>query len=418
MTHLPKHICVVGVGLLGGSLLALLQARRPSVRITVVSSRRTLGVIKEHGWADACFEYGKLETAVETADLIVLCSPVAAIFDQLERLSQVTSRMAPGAIVTDVGSTKEMLCRRGFELFPATSLSAPRFVGAHPMAGSEKSGLEAADPLLFQSAIWVLCPPEDLSRERVSPLRSLIQLCGARAVLLDPKVHDAAVARISHAPQLLATALAAWAGRDDELVETSLALAAGGFRDMTRLAGSSWDVWRDILATNAGNIAAGLDELSRSIKDLAEAAHAIGEAVESADADRTPGSLESFFYLLAKGDHSQLANLPHGQELAQSRFLLSREFEAGRELRARFKAPRKGILHEISELVVRVEDRPGELVKVLQPLAREGLNILDLEILKIREGEQGTLLLGFGEPETARQAQELLSGIGFLVVRR
>jgi prephenate dehydrogenase len=286
------------------------------------------------------------------------------------------------------------------------------------MAGSEKSGLDASDALLFQSAIWVLCPPEGLPRERLAPLRGLVQLAGARSVLLDPKVHDAAVARISHAPQLLATALAAWTGRDEDLVETSLALAAGGFRDMTRLAGSSWDVWRDILATNAGNIATGLEEMSVALKELAEGARGIEHAVAAADADRTPGSLESFFYLLAKGDHSQLANLPYGQELSQSRFLLSREFEAGRELRSRFKAPRKGILHELSELVVRVEDRPGELVKVLTPLAVEGLNILDLEILKIREGEQGTLLLGFPDPETSRKAQELLSALGFLVVRR
>lgn len=414
----PRHVCVVGAGLLGGSILSLLQARRPGTRITAVSSRRTVASLQELGWCDAAFEYGKLERAVEGADLVILCSPVAAIFDQLERLSQVASALAPGALVTDVGSTKEMLCRRGFELFPGTSPTAPRFVGAHPMAGSEKSGLDASDALLFQSAIWVLCPPGDLTRERLAPLWSLVQAAGARPILLDPRVHDAAVARISHAPQLLATALAAWTGRDEALVETSLALAAGGFRDMTRLAGSSWDVWRDILATNAGNIAHGLEELSHSLKELAEAARGIQHAVDAVDADRTPGSLETFFYLLAKGDHSQLSKLPHGQELSQSRFLLSREFEAGRELRARFKAPRKGILHELAELVVRVEDRPGELVRILTPLAAEGLNILDLEILKIREGEQGTLLLGFGDPETAQKAQELLARLGHLVVRR
>ena len=116
---LPRHLCIVGAGLLGGSLLALLQARRPGLRITVVSSRRTLATIKEHGWADACYEYGKLEKAVETADLVLLCSPVAAIFDQVERISQVAATLAPGAVVADVGSTKEMLCRHGYALFPA-----------------------------------------------------------------------------------------------------------------------------------------------------------------------------------------------------------------------------------------------------------------------------------------------------------
>lgn len=415
---LPRHVCVVGAGLMGGSLLALLQAKRSKLRVTAVSSKRTLATLQNHGWCDAYHEYAKLERAVEGADLVVLCSPVAVTFHQLERLSQVADRLAPGALVTDVGSTKEMLCRRGFQLFPATAPGSPRFVGGHPMAGSEKSGVDASDPMLFQSAIWVHCPPDDLSEERLAPLRGLIQLAGARPVRLDPTIHDAAVARISHVPQLLATTLAAWVGRNEDLTETSLALAAGGFRDMTRLAGSSWDVWRDILATNAGNISQALDELSRSLKEISEAAHGVDLAVASADRDLTPGSIETFFYLLAKGDHSQLSNLPFGQELSQSRFLLAREFEAGRELRSRFKAPRKGILHEVSELVVRVEDRPGELLHVLTPLAAEGINIIDLEILKIREGEQGTLLLGFAEPDIARRAQAVLSSIGFLVVRR
>lgn len=415
---LPERICVVGAGLLGGSLLSLLQPRRPGVHLTAVSSRRTVSLLEKRGWIDAKFEYAKLEKAVEGANLVILCSPVAAIFDQMERISKVASRLAPGALVVDVGSTKEMLCRRGFELFPATALESPRFVGSHPMAGSEKSGLEAADAFLFQSALWVLCPPADLPDERLQALEELIHLAGARPARVDPVRHDQAVARISHAPQLLATALAAWVGRDEELIETSLSLAAGGFRDMTRLASSSWDMWRDILATNAGNISRGLSELSHALSELSEAAKAVESAVGAADADPTPGSLESFFYLLAKGDHAQLAELPHGQELSQSRFLLAREFEAGRSLRGRFKAPRKGILHEVSELVVRLEDRPGELVQVLMPLAAEGINILDLEILKIREGEQGTLLLGFSDDTDAQRAQTVLAALNFLVVRR
>jgi prephenate dehydrogenase len=415
---LPSRVCVVGAGLLGGSLISLLQPRRPGVHLTAVSSRRTVALLEKRGWIDAKFEYVKLEKAVEGADLVILCSPVAAIFDQLERISRVASKLAPGALVVDVGSTKEMLCRRGFELFPVTAPESPSFVGSHPMAGSEKSGLEAADAFLFQSALWVLCPPEGLSDKRLQPLEELIHLAGARPVRVDPVRHDQAVARISHAPQLLATALSAWVGRDENLLETSLSLAAGGFRDMTRLASSSWDMWRDILATNAGNISRALSELSRGLAELAEAAKSVEAAVSAADADPTPGSLESFFYLLAKGDHAQLAKLPHGQELSQSRFLLAREFEAGRSLRARFKAPRKGILHEVSELVVRLEDRPGELVQVLMPLAAEGINVLDLEILKIREGEQGTLLLGFSDDESAQRAQTVLAALNFLVVRR
>jgi prephenate dehydrogenase len=273
----------------------------------------------------------------------------------------------------DVGSTKRIICEHGFVAFPAADGHGPRFVGGHPMAGSEKSGLEAADPMLYQSALWVLCPPPDLPPERLQRVQAMIAAVGARTATLDPTLHDDAVARISHVPQLLASALSAWAGADARLTDAALTLAAGGFRDMTRLALSSWEVWRDIVATNRAPIADGLRELSERLRALA------------ATTDDEP---------------------------------LRETFVDGRALRQRFHMPRKGILHDLTEFVVRLEDRPGALLSLFTPLAAAAINVQDLEILKVREGESGTILLGFGTPDEAGRARALLGAHGFATFDR
>jgi prephenate dehydrogenase len=249
------------------------------------------------------------------------------------------------------------------------------------MAGSERSGLGAADPLLFQSALWVLCPPHDFPHERLEPIKALIAALGARGAILEPEQHDQAVARVSHVPQIVSTALSGWAGSDERLSLAALALAAGGFRDMTRLALSSWEMWRDILATNPAPIASGLHEVAQRLSDLADGV-AIGELAP--------------------------LGAPDGEEIFRT------AFADGRAFREKFRMPRKGIARDLSEFVVRLEDRPGQLLALLSPLAEAGINVQDLEILKVREGETGTVLLGFGSAHERERARAAL-GDRFLV---
>ncbi len=291
------------------------------------------------------------------------------------------------------------------------------------MAGSEKSGIAAADPLLYQSALWVLCPPEGLAEGQDAGLRALVQACGARLAVLAPVVHDAAVARISHAPQILSSALARWAGHNESLSEASLALAAGGFRDMTRLALSRWEVWRDIVATNPGPIAEALAELSKDLSALARSARLWREALESFPEDlRGAQRRGHYFEALAKGDMEAAgALLPRSDLAAHLRDAedeFHKAFEQGHQFRSRFRMPRKGIAHDLHEFVVRLEDRPGQLLAFLQPLAEAGLNVQDLEILKVREGESGTLLVGFASAEDAQRAKDVLGQGRFLVMDR
>ena len=391
------RIVVIGAGLLGGSLLAGLQRSRTcnggASHLTAVSSHATRDALHALGWCDAVYDVADLADACSDAELLVLCTPLSSIHDQITAIAASADRLAPGAIVTDVGSTKVAICQQGFAAFPDRGDESARFVGGHPMAGSEKSGLGAADPLLYQSALWVLCPPPDLATGRLDTLKAMVHAVGARVAVLEPKLHDAAVARISHVPQVLASALAGWAGADDESAEAALALAAGGFRDMTRLALSPWDIWRDILATNSAPVADGLHELSVRLAGLAAAARQWDAGVETTTPD-VDGSL------------------PSGEMAFRD------TFANGKAFRERFRMPRKGIVHDLTELVVRLEDRPGQLQALFAPLADEGINVQDLEILKVREGESGTILLGFATPDDARRATVAIIAAGFSVTSR
>ena len=392
----PQRVVIVGAGLLGGSLLAALQSRRVihggAWHLTAVSSEATLAGLRRRAWCDALHPYDQLGDACDGADIVLLCTPLTTIRQQLTTIATLRDRLAPRAIVMDVGSTKAEICAHGFLAFPSDSSDAPRFVGGHPMAGSEKSGLDAADPLLYQSALWVLCPPPDLPSTRLDGVRSLIRDIGARLAIIDPARHDAAVARISHVPQVLASTLADWAGADAALTDAALTLAAGGFRDMSRLALSSWDIWRDIVATNRAPIAAGLSELAARLAVLADAAHRW-------EAD---GAVDS----------------PTRSTEANGEAAFRATFTGGKALRQRFHMPRKGILHDLSEFVVRIEDRPGQLLALFAPLAAEGINVQDLEILKVREGESGTILIGFATPLDAAQARGVLESHGFALFDR
>jgi prephenate dehydrogenase len=253
-------VAIVGLGLLGGSWgLALKKAgfaggiagyaRRPETREQALGA----GAI-DAGFAD-------VTEAVHEADLVILATPVAVILDHLARLGP---HFAPRALITDVGSTKRRICEQAAEFYT----HQPLFLGGHPMAGKERSGLENADARLFENARYVLTPlrPEDLDDHRVQAFRALVTAIGARPLASDPAAHDQAVAYLSHLPQLLSSGLAGLIDEKHTAEHLSLDLAASGFRDVTRLADSPYSVWRDICLTNTGNIQMALDALIQKLE--------------------------------------------------------------------------------------------------------------------------------------------------------
>ena len=262
INHFFQRISILGLGLLGGSWgLALKRQGFPGRVVGCARRAATLQQALEAGVIDE----GLADPAegVRGADLVVLATPVGVILDQLPRLQP---HVSPRALVTDVGSTKGVICERAAELYAGE----PLFLGGHPMAGKERSGLENADARLFEGARYVLTPlkPEHLADDRVQAFRALLEAFGARPLVTDPATHDLAVAYLSHLPQLVSSGLASLVEEKHAKEALSLELAATGFRSVTRLAESPYSVWRDICLTNSENIRAALDSLIQKLEAM------------------------------------------------------------------------------------------------------------------------------------------------------
>jgi len=247
-----EKVTIVGLGLIGGSWgLALkkwgLAARRVGFgRASTLARALAVDAVDEGT--------GDLGKAVQGADLIILAAPVGAILDCIPRL-----KGASKALVTDVGSTKRLICERARDTLGAD----PLFLGGHPLAGKERAGVENADATLFANARYVLTPIEEghLEDPRIKAFVSLLSAIGARPYFMEPARHDRALAFLSHLPQLVSSALASLIAEESREARLPVELAATGLRDVTRLAESPYSVWRDICLTNLENIQPALEAL-------------------------------------------------------------------------------------------------------------------------------------------------------------
>jgi prephenate dehydrogenase len=255
-----RQVTIVGLGLLGGSWGLALKKAGFGGRIVGYARRAET---RDQALAENAVDHASpdLADAVHDADLVILATPVVVILDHLARLPP---SLSPHALVTDLGSTKRRICERAAEIY----VQGPLFLGGHPMAGKERSGLENADPELLQNARYVLTPvrPGDLDDQRVQAFRELVAAVGARPIISDPATHDLAVGYLSHLPQLLSSGLASLVEEKHAAAGLALELAATGFRDVTRLADSPYSVWRDICLTNSENIRSALDALIQKLE--------------------------------------------------------------------------------------------------------------------------------------------------------
>ena len=252
-------VSIIGLGLIGGSWgLALKKYGLAARRIGFGRASTIARALAANAVDEGTDNLGK---AVREADLIILASPVGAILECIPRLKEVA---AANALVTDVGSTKRLICERARENLGG----APLFLGGHPLAGKERAGVENADATLFTNARYVLTPLEEghLEDPRVKRFISLVTAVGARPHVMDPARHDRALAFLSHLPQLLSTGLASLIAEESLEDRLPAELAASGFRDVTRLAESPYSVWRDICLTNLENIQEALEALGKKLE--------------------------------------------------------------------------------------------------------------------------------------------------------
>jgi prephenate dehydrogenase len=254
-----RRAAVIGTGLIGGSFALALRKHFPEIAVVGYSRAGSLeralarGVIQE-ATAD-------LASAVRGADLVYISLPIGATIDALGAIAAVAE---PHALVTDAGSTKTAICRAAEAHFRGGA----RFLGAHPMAGKEKPGVDYADSELFRGAPYALIANEDDSDPRVKAFAEIVRAIGAQPVWTDADTHDWAVGIVSHLPQLVSIALAQVVQDETDENGMPLTLAGPGLQDMLRLAGSPYTIWRDILLTNTENASRALDRLAQAVDHL------------------------------------------------------------------------------------------------------------------------------------------------------
>jgi len=258
-----EKVTLVGVGLLGGSLgLALRQKRLARTVVGFVRRKASVSECRHAGAVDRATL--DLRKAVEQADLVILCTPIAQM---LALTRQLLPQLKHGAIVTDVGSVKRGVVRA---LEPLVAKAGGRFVGSHPMAGSEKAGVRAARADLFKSAICVVTPTTKSNKAAVQQVEQLWRAVGGRPVRMTPALHDALVSRSSHLPHVVAAALANHV-LDPARPKGQPVLCANGFRDTTRIASSPPEMWRDIVLANRRNVAKALDSFIADLEKTRDA---------------------------------------------------------------------------------------------------------------------------------------------------
>ena len=356
-----ERLTIVGTGLIGASVgLAAKQAGVARVS-GFDPDDGALGVAAEKGAVDHAAS--SLAEALADAELAVVAAPVTQLARQVAEALELS---AEPCTVTDVGSTKAAAC--------SAARGSARFVGGHPVCGSEARGPENASGELFQGATWFLTPLTGTDAERYRLVHGFVTELGATPVAIDPDTHDRLVALTSHLPHALANLLVNQAGSTRIERHDPLLAAGGSLRDMTRVAGANPRIWVDIFLENAGPLRESLAEYRRRIEQL-------------------EGALRS-------GDAGFLARWI-GEAAGNRRRMLGDAY------------PDPGALQRLR---VHVPDRPGVLAGITQALGAERINIEDFELHHVSPDRGGTLTLLVGGEEQARRAAELLEAQGYGVV--
>lgn len=360
------NVAILGLGLMGGSLgLALVR-----VGHVVSGWDQSPEIIQEAYKSGAINQLpNDLKDAVSEASVIFIATPVELIATTIKNC---LPYVKPGTVFSDLGSIKKTILEAVFSFLPA----AHHFVAGHPMTGSEQHGISAADPFLFQNAAYLIIEDPRTSPKAAALIVKLIESTGAQIIKLTADEHDRIVGMVSHLPHLIAATLTKTAGNAEAIYPGTLSLAAGGFRDTTRIAMGSPKVWHGIIFGNLEQVLKAIDSFQNELEHLKE--------------------------VLSAGEQDQF-----NQFLRQAR-----------ETRLQIPAKNKGFLSLLHEMVVTIEDRPGTIVDVLRFLADAGLNIKDIEILRVREGIGGTLRLALESDDAVDRAVKVLESHGFRVKKR
>lgn len=363
-----RSIAVVGLGLVGASFAAACKTKYPDMFIVGIDVLEETGkYAEEQSWVDAAYspEDPRFEAFVRNqCDFILLATPVGAMRDYFESIASWDYR----GIVSDTASTKMKV-----SILAKETLGYPdNYIPGHPMAGSEKNGIEGARADLFQGAHWILCPDENTPAEHFQKLHELFTTMGSRVISIPREDHDEAVAIVSHVPHVVASALMQLATDHADEQQALLRLAAGGFKDSTRIAAGSPQLWTGIAFDNAEALSRGLSEM----KDI----------------------LTHFEKALSQGNKQELMKL------------LGDAAEARRALPAAWVPSTEKLL----EVRIPMEDRRGVVAEVTTIASQVGCNIQSIEIDHITEDTAVLSLVLTDEGDVGRLSTQLINS-GFSV---
>ncbi|WP_163100990.1 prephenate dehydrogenase [Peribacillus alkalitolerans] len=353
------NIFVIGIGLIAGSVaLSIKQAHSSAVVIGYDINEQNIQLSKALGIIDkACNSF---EEGAKEADLIIIGTPVKQTEEILEQLTKID--LKPQVIVTDVGSTKKRITEKAQPLID----QGYTFIGGHPMAGSHKSGPAAAKAHLFENAFYLLTPSNHVEDRKLAELKAWLSGTKARFLVVDPDKHDELTGVVSHFPHLIAASLVNQArtrNLEDDLV---MRLAAGGFRDITRIASSSPEMWRDIFIHNKDVLISLLDKWVDEMDDLKT------------------------------------------QLLTENEIGLFRYFQQAKDFRDGLPVQEKGALPSFYDLFIDVPDYPGVISEITGLLAKESISITNIRILETREEIYGVLVISFQTEEDRISAEKCI----------
>lgn len=362
-----KTIGFIGLGLIGGSIAKAIKKYHPDYKILAyVRNREKLAEAIDQHIIDGILEHE--DERYSSCDYIFLCAPVEFNLEYLAYLKNVISEKC---IITDVGSVKGIIHDKIKELQMDSC-----FIGGHPMAGSEKSGFEYSSDRLIENAYYILTPGEEVPLEKLSEFDAFIASIGALPMIMSAYDHDYVTAGVSHLPHIVASALVNLINMLDNDEEYMKTIAAGGFRDITRIASSSPVMWQQICLENHENISSVLDDFIRMLIQ-------IRCSVDNKEAD-------NLFQM----------------------FATSRDYRDSIDVRA------NGLISKYHILYLDIADEAGAIATIATILAMDKINIKNIGIIHNREFEEGVLKIEFYDDESKEKAHALLEKRNYIVYNR
>ncbi len=357
---------VIGLGMIGGSLAKALRRSSGIKRVIGIDTcRATLDAALHEGVLDSA--YTDIDTHITDSDIVFICTPIDRIPDLAE---QVSKKVKQNCVITDTGSIKGSLVSR-VENIPGEFT----FIGGHPMCGSERSGYEASKGHLFENAYYILTPCAKTVKSALDLMEKIIIEIGGIPVIIENKEHDIVTGAISHVPHVISAALVNLVSQLDSSKGYMKKLAAGGFKDITRISSSSPEMWQNIVLNN-----------KHQIKNIL---------------NKFVGQMEELLGWLDGGKQEEILNF----------------FRSAKEYRDKFTSKNVGLITPFYDISVDIEDKPGEIGKLATLLGGNHINIKNINVANSREYGQGCLTVTFPDLESVDKACDVLNQYGYTVYR-